>query len=75
MAFDVLSLIRAEDADGAFWQEAGICLYHLGAWDEARQCFERARQLGTETAAMRSLTAWMDEDAEKAKEAHREENA
>ena len=74
-AFDVLSLIRAEDADGAFWQEAGICLYHLGAWDEARQCFERARQLGTETAAMRSLTAWMDEDAEKAKEAHREENA
>ena len=68
-AFGVLSTVRAEEADGTFWQDVGVCLYHLGALDDARESFARARELGTETPVMASLTAWMDEAAQQEEKA------
>ena len=38
----------AEEADAVFWRNVGICFYHAGAKETARECLLRAQDMGAE---------------------------
>ena len=46
------------EADGAFWHDVGVCLWHRGETFAAMECFGRARSLGTVTKDMDAYEAW-----------------
>lgn len=45
-------------ADGEFWRDAGICLWHGKERDAAKECFRRAREAGVASKAMDALEFW-----------------
>ncbi len=59
----IFGQVDAADADAAFWQDIGICMYHLREYDAMRECFATARAQGLDSPQMQTFTAWAAEDA------------
>ncbi|WP_415944924.1 glycosyltransferase [Selenomonas montiformis] len=59
-AFSLLEQVSSEQADGGFWEDTGICLYHLGKRKAAVECFGRARADGRDTDRMKAYEMWME---------------
>ena len=57
-AFSLLSKIPEDEADGGFWERAGICLYHMGDIELMNECFVKARQKGADTVRMAAYDEW-----------------
>ena len=62
-ALSLYSQIAADspEADGEFWHDAGVCLWHTGEQSAAAECFGRARSMGTRTKDMDAYEAWTRE--------------
>ncbi|SHK70303.1 Glycosyl transferase family 2 [Selenomonas ruminantium] len=65
-AFALLSQVPQEEADGAFWQAAGQCLYHLGEYSGAWEAFDHAREAGGNTLLMKSYQKWLEKNKKNA---------
>lgn len=49
----------AEEADAVFWRNVGICFYHAGEKETARECLLRAQDMGTvEDGAVETYLDW-----------------
>ncbi|MBR2214786.1 MAG: glycosyltransferase [Selenomonadaceae bacterium] len=61
-AYAVLSEVPgdSEAVDGAFWREAGLCLYHLGERAAAKECLGRAREAGYTAKDIEIYEAWLE---------------
>ena len=52
----------AAEADAVFWRNVGICFYHAGEKETARECLLRARDMGTtEDGAVETYLEWCGE--------------
>ncbi len=62
-AFALFGRIPADSpqADGTFWHDLGVCLWHMGEGAFA-ECFERARSLGCDRKDMEAFEQWRRED-------------
>lgn len=60
-ALALLGQVPQEQADGEFWQNLGICLYHAGEYEAVAECFERARAMNFDTPPMAACEAWAKE--------------
>lgn len=48
-------------ADAAFWHERGVASYRAGDFPAARECFSRARSMGSEAKDIAAYEAWLKE--------------
>ena len=48
-------------ADAAFWHERGVASYRAGDFPAARECFSRAREMGSEAKDIAAYEAWLKE--------------
>ncbi len=48
-------------ADAAFWHERGVASYRTGDFRAARECFSRAREMGSEAKDIAAYEAWLKE--------------
>ena len=48
-------------ADAAFWHERGVSSYRTGDFRAARECFSRAREMGSEAKDIAAYEAWLKE--------------
>ncbi len=64
-AFAAFSQIPAEapEVTAEFWENVGICLYHLQEWETAAECFDRSVAMDKETPKIASYRHWMKDSA------------
>lgn len=48
-------------ADAAFWHERGVASYRAGDFRAARECFSRAREMGSEAKDIAAYETWLKE--------------
>ena len=60
-AMALLAEIPADSpaADDAFWHDTGVAFYQMGDFPAARECFSRARALGSAAKDIAAYEAWM----------------
>ena len=59
----LLEVVPADSpvADDSFWHDAGICFYQTGNFPAAKECFSRARGMGSEAKDISAYEAWIKE--------------
>lgn len=67
MAMALLMQVPQDLADGAFWEDLGATLYHLGEFAGAREAFARAQQAGQQSGHLRAYQKWAAESEQRTK--------
>lgn len=67
MAMALLMQVPQNLADGPFWEDIGVTLYHLGEFDGAREALMRAEQAGQHSGRLRAYQKWAAESGQRTK--------